>query len=710
MAASPSLEAQVRVVKGGKWDGKTEQFIKSARTSSMLQANGETPALLQPVIISCTDASVVLDAIAKAGYEGTGISQTTVTASLPADVVTQLSQLDEVHYISGQVKSKITMNRARQTTHADQVLAGTGLETPFTGKGVVIGIIDQGFQYKHIAFRNADKSSRVLAVWNRHRNYNPTTTIPDGFDGMSGSGGHATHVAGIAAGSRVEGNNYYGMAPEADLIMVSSNLGDAEILEDAQYIKRLAENSGRPWVINMSFGNQWGPHDGTTNYDRGMSELCGPGGLMAAAMGNEMGQNLHASHTFTEENEVVNIMLTTTDDWNMLDFWEQTGDGQQHLQVRPFVYNSMTRTKDYKDDAFWSNVGSVWGEINPNNQKEHYQFQISVPTLTAQAGLLGRTPLFGVEVIGNPGDSFHCWTNGYGEFTRGALAGGNQQFVTGNSLYTVGGGAACIPTAISVSSYNSTNQNVSLADGNTYVWNVGETGALSSFSSVGPFLGDEPKPTVAGPGAMVSSAVTTYDSFSATDVSLTSVVDDNGRTVPLQTASLNRNAYNFYGVKSGTSMATPAVAGILALWLQANPQLTYADVKEILRETSLKDNYTGSEEWNANFGYGKINAYDGLRMALEMAQSSGINETLNSEEPVTLLKGQQQWRVLFNNDETYADVSVYALSGARLRHERMDNVRRGEEHVVSFSGLEPGVYLIRIDTTASTMTRKVVVD
>lgn len=712
MGAFASLEAQVPVVKGRKWDAKTEQFVREAARQPKVSADGVQLAPdVQHVIISCYDAQAVAEAVEATGYEATQITGTIVTADIPAAVIMKLSAMDAVRYINGPVRVKPTMNRAREVTHVNQVHNGTGLETPFTGKGVVIGVIDQGFQYKHIAFLNSDRTSRVRAVWNRYKKDNPTTTVPDGSDGMTGSGGHATHVAGIAAGSRIEGNNYYGMAPDADIIMIPSNFVDGEILEDAAYVKRAAESLGQPWVINMSFGNQWGPHDGTTDYDRGMSELCGEGGLMAAAMGNEQGIKLHASHTFTEQDEVVNLLLTATEDWNLLDLWEQTADGQQHLEVTPFVYNPMTRAKDYKDDSFWNSVAYMSGEINPNNNKEHYQFQVSMGTFSSLSGVFGsRQPQFGVEIKGQPGSTFHCWTNGSGEFTRGQLVGDDTPFIAGDWDYTVGGGAACIPTAVSVSSFNSNAQSVSLVDGYTYTWNVGETGDLSSFSSIGPFLGEEPKPTVAGPGAMVSSAVSTYDGFSATDVALTSVVDKNGKKADLSVASLNRNAYNFYGVKSGTSMATPAVAGILALWLQANPKLDYEDVKEILRQTSTKDNYTGDEEWNADFGYGKINAYEGLKMALEMAEASGINESLNTEAPVTLLKGERQWRVLFNNDETYADISVYSLGGAQVIHERLDDVRRGDERTVSFAGFEPGVYLIRINTTASTLTRKVVVD
>ena len=73
----------------------------------------------------------------------------------------------------------------------------------------------------------------------------------------------------------------------------------------------------------------------------------------------------------------------------------------------------------------------------------------------------------------------------------------------------------------------------------------------------------------------------------------------------------------YWGVMSGTSMAAPTVAGIIALWLQANPNLSVADVKSILAETAIKDNFTLGAN-SAHFGAnGKIDALAGMNLVLE---------------------------------------------------------------------------------------------
>lgn len=88
---------------------------------------------------------------------------------------------------------------------------------------------------------------------------------------------------------------------------------------------------------------------------------------------------------------------------------------------------------------------------------------------------------------------------------------------------------------------------------------------------------------------------------------------------------------------------------------------------------------------------------------------TAINETMNTAAPVTLKKDNDCWKVLFNNDESYADIQVVSLGGQTVSHAHLNAPRHGQEHVVSLHGLTPGVYIFRINTTASSLTRKVVV-
>lgn len=713
------LQAQVKVSKGLKWDMNIERAVRDLNVAADRPSrSGARQADTLAVIINCADAPAVSDSLSRRGYAPAIILGDVVKAKVAAEDLNWLAALPGVTYVSRSRQLQPLMKTAREYSNADKVHTGEGLETPFTGKGVIVGVIDRGFQYDHIAFKDADRKTRVIGLWNHNAGQDPTTAIPNGGDGITGAEGHATHVAGIAAGSRIAGNDYYGMAPEADIVMVPSTFQDDDILEEAAYIKELAESAGKPWVINMSFGSQYGPHDGSTIYDRSMDKLSAPGGLLVAAMGNEGGTNIHATHTFTSADEVKTLMMNNTYatgdgqaqcEQVAMDLWNASPSGRQELSVQPFVYDAVRGKKFYLDDAFWEDY--LQGEINGLNNKEHYLAIVDLGAAARKAGIVNlKNAYFGLELQGAPGTCFHAWAplpdDGYGDFVKKLSTD-----VKPDDEYIVGEGAASIPSAIAVASYNGAPNFTSAVNGNTYSFSsVGVTQGLSAFSSRGPWLGDQPKPTVSAPGATIAAPINKYVDFDKNnDLQIVGAVSaTTGASVPAYiTASVSKS--DFYGVKCGTSMASPAVTGIIALWLQANPALTYAQVVEILRKTSKHDLYTGQGEWNNRFGYGKINAYEGLKEALRMAETNGIGEMLNGPEPVTLQRESGLWRVLFNNNESYADISVHALSGETVLRRHIASPRRGDETAISFAGLTPGVYMVRITTTAADMTRKVMV-
>ena len=159
---------------------------------------------------------------------------------------------------------------------------------------------------------------------------------------------------------------------------------------------------------------------------------------------------------------------------------------------------------------------------------------------------------------------------------------------------------------------------------------------------------------------------------------------------------------------NGTSMACPVATGLVALWLQANPDLTPADVKAIIKKTARHDSYTGrNTEWNNSWGYGKIDAYNGLKEAILMR--TAINETYNTTTPITMQKDDDCWKVLFNNDESYADLRIVSMNGQVVESRHITAPRHGDEQVISLQGMAPGVYLFQVSTTANNLTRKMVV-
>lgn len=690
------IQAQIVVDKNAKCNPFVSTVVSQAAQPTQ-GLNGKTAVVAeQAIIIDCYDAETVCKAISKAGYEATFIDATTVTATVPATYIATLSEMSEVKYISASMPFRPFMEASRKASKVDDIHNGTDLETPFTGKGVIVGVIDQGFQFKHRAFLNEEGESRALAIWKHKNAYTrPTTVIPNTGDEFQGS--HATHVTNIACGSQVGSNKLYGMAPEADIVMISSTFDNARVMEEAKYISELAASEGKPYVINMSFGSQQGPHDGTTKYDQTMKKYGKAGGILVAAMGNEGTDNLHTTCTFEEDEESVNIFVKDIGQSTIfVDLWGQATDGKQHLQVRPFVYNISTKVRDFKNDSFWKSCGNITATIDPNNKKENYYFAIQVAAMRGSSTNL----IFGVEVTGNTDDTFHAWI-GQPEFGSFYKPIGAPNAVSGDSEYCVGEGGASIPNAIAVGSYNAVGTSFKNYFGQSFSYpssSVGSKGQISPFSSKGPYLGEGYKPLVVAPGSCVNSAFNSKSS---------DWDGSSNNTLIMDIVTMGSTKY-YYGLASGTSMASPAMTGIIALWLQANPQLTPENVEEIIRKTATRDNYTGSDEWNARRGYGKVDAYAGLQEALRMA-ADGIHGVYGSEEPVTLLKGSDAWRILFNSHEDYARINVYSSTGQLVRSQSIEAPRQGQEVITDFAGQQPGVYLINITTPKATLTRKVMV-
>ncbi len=695
----PSFAQIVLHETGAKWDGEIAQLVETGaarRAANGVGGAAKADSVLN-VTISVTDAEAVAASITGSGYEATVITSDLVTAGVPVSYIPTLAAREDVLYVNAPTQFHPMLSTSRSEIKATSVHQGTLLETPFTGKGVVVGVIDQLFEYNHIAFKD-----RVKALW---RNNKLTTTIPTS-GGSSGSGmGHGTHVTNIAAGGKVTGHNLYGIAYEADIVMAPSDFSSSVVLAQAKAIKSFAEEQGKPWVINMSFGGHAGPHDASTAYDQGMSALSGEGGIFVGAMGNEGGQLLHAEADFTEsETTKYFYPKPGTDNTSgvvAMQIWGQADDGATHFTMRPVLVRRVGSTvaKEYPTDTQLSRAGfSYANSVSPYNNKQYVTIFGATTNLTSVMGL-ANTYVLMVEVTGDAGQSAHAWINNINYAQEFSTMAGIET-VTGDDTYLCGEGGASPAKSIAVGSYNSNPNFTSAVDNRTYSYqtSIGVKGQMSKFTSPGPQLGDAVKPAVAAPGGCIQSAFSkTGTGFSTSELTITDIVtDDDGKKF-------------YYGVMSGTSMASPMVTGVVALWLEANPKLAYEDVLDIIKKTARRDSYTGiTTTWDARSGYGKIDAYNGIKEALNRKGTVGI-EKLNTAAPVTLWKGADAWRVLFNNDESFADITLHDASGKLVVARHIAAPKTGQEETLNLSGMAPGVYVLRIGTTASSLTRKLVV-
>lgn len=612
-----------------------------------------------------------------------------ITAQIPVSKIETISSLNNIKYVQISTPIYQKMNKARTGTLVDNVQSGKDLTTPFLGKDVVIGIVDNGFEYGHINFYNTDGTElRVKRVWNQNKNgkapsgftYGTEYTTTDEilaakYDVTDET--HATHVTGIAAGAD-HTKSYYGVAGEADIVLVSydmnDNTTDQVSLSDAmKYIYDYAESVGKPCVINMSLGSHIGPHDGTSTFDQVADNLQGPGKLFAGAAGNEGCDPMHLSKTFTPSDNTLKTFidfLDNSDRYSMLDIWGEPGET---FQITIDRYNISKNKPEYSETVNISGNGSktislkngisgyveIYYEVNTNNNKPN-------AFIVSEVNSMNSGYAIGITITATSG-TVHIWADDYySQLTGNGLSGWSD----GDSKYSVGEIGGTGKNVISVGAYATRTGSYAR-----------EEGMIAEFSSLGPTADGRVKPDITAPGNQIISSYSSAQSYD-------SGICDN--------TTVNGKKY-YYGYMSGTSMATPFITGVLATWLQANPTLSPNDVRNIFKKTARQDNYTGtiSENGNNTWGFGKIDAWNGIKECIKM--TAGIYKEKNNVPDVAIYTSENGiCHLLFGKTDNQTTISVYNTNGKLLKSTRLNSIAIGQEEILNFPGFVPGIYIIHI--------------
>ncbi len=647
---------------------------------------------------------------------------TILSVKIPVDRLQAVAQLPSVQYLEIGQRVYPRMSRVRTDEHSniDKLHQGTDLAQAYTGKDVVVGIIDCGFQYNHINFYDTEgKSLRIKRVWDQN---NDNGNAPSGYYYGTeyttsneivnakydyGSETHATHVAGIAAGA-YKGVDYYGAAPDADLIFVSYNQNDysssnTSISDGIKYIYDYAESQGKPCVINMSLGTHFGPHDGTSTFDRICDQLQGEGKLLVGAAGNEGYYYIHTSKTFTNTDKSLKALLefdgssnyTPKETW--IDIW---GDVDKPISVRFFTYNKSGK-KEYSTTDFYSTSNS--NSYTPSISGASGTLEIA--TNTDPFNKKGNVSIYcklytnydlGIEIKGESGSTVHAWIDDYySNFAQTNISG----FTSGDSHYTSGEIGGTGKRIISVGAYSSCTKVKHKYS--SYYNESGETlNDLASFSSLGPTADNRMKPDITAPGTMV---VSSYNANACKS--------QQSDYYQMITDVITQNSTKYYwGSMQGTSMATPVVTGVLATWLQANPKLTPEQVRDAFKVTAKTDSYTGSISGTGDnqWGYGKINAYDGLVYCLELANV----ESVTGAPTLPLIypnPASDYCYIVLPADDKQIKVSIIAPNGSVVYAQTFDSLSAGKQVELNLKNIVSGLYLVQIVGEQTKQTTKLMV-
>ena len=651
------------------------------------------------------------------GVEVRSVIGQILTADIPLDLLNEVAALDGVKYIEMGTPVEPRLDKAREETFVNEVQTGVSIPEEYRGKGVVVGIIDNGIDYTHPNFYTRDKSElRIKRVWDQNASGTPPEDFNYGCEYTTAKAilakgcdtelnTHGTHVLGIAAGAdNTNDKGVYGVATDADIVVVSYNgedmlVGDnTAVIDGIKYIFDYAESVGKPCVINMSLGSYWGPHDGTSTFDRLADELQGPGRLLVGSCGNSGGTKYHASKTF--EGNKPDTLATffnfnyTGAPYGTVEVWCDPG---MDITFVPIVYNvSENKVRSYDparfNDAqcenktynFDVNVDGAWGalsvegEINPGNGKTHL---ILSPNYSYAPGYDRGFYL----ISSNPG-TIHLWTDEHyvslSSFGRSGYVDGDDQ----SSMDELGGTGKRI---ISVGAYVTRDYYV-LYGQNHY---TDETqNALASFSSQGPTPDGRVKPDITAPGTYIVSSLSSYYS---------------GNKIKSHKCTWNGREYDF-GYMQGTSMASPFIAGVMATWLQAFPSMTPEQVREILQKTARHDSFTGDVTPSNQWGYGKIDAYEGIKESIRI--ESGVESNRIDNLSHVAIVGDNHVTVLFGYADSHVRIQLYNLQGACVATRDIDRACAGEEVELTLDGVNPGVYLLSLsgDRTQS-WVKKIIV-
>ena len=562
--------------------------------------------------------------------------------SIPVGQLATMSLDRRVCRIEAEPSGQVLCDSMAIHLNAQPVYSGTGLPQAFTGRGVVMGIMDIGFALTHPTFYDsAAQNYRIRRFWDMiaadttgselyvGRDYTTTDellTLGHSRDGQLFW--HGTGTLGIAAGSGYQ-SPYRGMAPESDICIVANAVSDdLQFIDSAdvekytyatdalgfKYIFDYADSVGQPCVISFSEGSSQDFRGYDLLYYEMIDKMVGPGHIIVSAAGNRA----HQKFWFRKP---AGQASTGTFLWNYGGV-DGTLKSASPFDIRFVVYGAAndtitipTRDVLACEDSLWSQAITVQGigttvtvEAYPScyhAEEICYDVALALPDPTAP--LPFRVSL---EVVGQEAD-VEFWKLSAALTTSSV----NPELCAGDGTHTIMSPASS-PSIICVgSTYYRTG--VTNDRGEWQEYEKAQRGRRVEHSSMGPTMDGRIKPDVMAPGANIIQPCSSF-------------FFENNPTSPDDDWSVEHFPFNgrtyAWTANTGTSSASPAVGGAIALWLQANPRLTPADVMGVIARTSSHPDPSLSYP-NNEYGYGQIDVYRGLLDVLGTLGIDGISAT-----------------------------------------------------------------------------------
>ena len=636
-------------------------------------------------------------------------------ADIPLERLVSLSADSRVERIEAGYLNSLCMDTTSVVTDAVDAFCGKNLSQCYDGSGVVMGVMDVGFDLTHPNFRSAATGDlRISRFWDQlspdslgsplyvgadYRTPADILSYAHSRDGYIET--HGTHTLGIAAGTGFD-TPYRGMAPAADICLVSNAVDtDVPLIPEEllykyttatdvlgfKYIFDYAGEVGKPCVISFSEGSHEGIDGDQQLFYEVLSQMTGPGRIIVASAGNNGYYNTYLHKPVGCETDGMflgsgssrsSLTLVSDDSFDV------------SLAVSPFDSEETVARSFYTGEVLASKDSLLVDSVAAGNGKCIFRVQAyasalpSHPTaydivLDMEDGIGGNAAL-SLRVTGREAD-VTAYSNGVSFFRYKkdeTLSGGEARC----SVLSPGS-APCVVCA-GATSYRDSYTDI---DGNVKTEPWGHDGMVGSCSSVGPTRFGHIKPDVVAPGTCVRSSLSSYY--------IEGKISSGEQVGGLMSCSAFEGRNYGWGAQSGTSMSAPVVGGAIALWLQANPSLSPVDIFHILQETSDRSRSDTPEGKSCSWGYGEIDVYAGLLKALDVDGVEGIS----AGHPMAFaISGCSNGNVTFVTPDGVASpqdvhLIIYSTSG-NLLDKRELHFSSGQG-VVSLEDLPCGVYVLQ---------------
>lgn len=615
-----------------------------------------------------------------------------VIASIPLEQLPALSREPSVRRIEAGTRASLCVDTAAMIVNVLPAYENTPNHSAYTGDGVVMGLMDIGFDLTHPTFYDRSTTNyRIHALWDQLSKDTIGSRLPVGRDytgkeellayghtADAESETHGTLTLGIAAGSGYD-SPYRGIAFDSDICLVANAVtSNAKYIDSTdiykyttatdalgfKYLFDYADSQQKPCVISFSEGYSPYLDQEDSLFSAVLDSLTGPGRILVASAGNESRSDTWFVKTaerpeagaFIQTNKKEALYRLTTEGDVRIRFYAYRGEygiptdtltlETQQIPSDSIVVFSFPCGLDTLTVSCYHNASSfidndVWQILL---QSEQYIRQIAPMALVVE----------GKGVIQAFGSTTYAFKK-HDADTRWADAQKGHNILA----------PSCFQAVISV---GATTHN--------------PDGKIEYYSSTGPAMNGLRKPEVVAPGTQVAASIS---HVYAPDWAIVGYSEFNGISYP-------------WGADSGTSFSTPIVAGIIALWLQAKPDLSPQEILALF-ERNCWHSDESLDYPNNIYGYGMPDAYKGLLDILGLTSVQAISDYQPQE--VTVVPANGGLHLTFASGPIGPlKVSVYQISGSCVFQTTLSPV--GREAFITLPHLASGVYAVQLDTAKAT--------